>query len=258
MSHNETSGFATLLRNVIGIQIDDVTMKAVKIHHELSQLPKYTPEEAADLMDPADKMNVSKAVTLVQELAKIGEHSQPSITSDARRVQMLAFVGITLNHFIAPFTSISMSLAKQMEHLSTYAHLTYAMYKLHGLAFLTGALYADSHSVIKHIFFTAARLQEINPKLIYLLILEGTDRLEMLFSNVRTQDHSCNFDLLQLVQKLNIAAELVAVFLRHPELYRGHRQRDLLDADGVDHVNPASVDQSNKTLEGLDIAAIWH
>jgi hypothetical protein len=131
------------------------------------------------------------------------------------------------------------------------------MYMKHGLAFLTGALYADSHAVVKNIMFTVARLQGIDPTLVYLILHEGTDRLEGLFSHVRTQDHSRNFDQLQLLQKLSIAAELVAAFSRQSDLDRGHRRRDVIDVEGVDHINPKSVRQDNKDVGDVDLPLQW-
>jgi hypothetical protein len=64
--------------------------------------------------------------------------------------------------------------------------------------------------------------------------------LEGVFSNVRTQDHNCNADVLQFGQKLSAAAEINATFERNPDLDRGHRRLNLQDAEGIDHVNPAS------------------
>ena len=64
--------------------------------------------------------------------------------------------------------------------------------------------------------------------------------MENIFSHVRTQDHAQNFDVQQLSHKLSIAAEIDAVFQRNPNLDRGHIRRDLINARGVDHMNPKS------------------
>lgn len=62
-----------------------------------------------------------------------------------------------------------------MQSLSTYAHVTAAMYLKHKLDFLTGALYADSQAIVKNIKFTIAKLQLIDGKIKYFIILEGSD-----------------------------------------------------------------------------------
>ena len=49
-----------------------------------------------------------------------------------------------------------MTLSEQVQSLSAYAHLAAAMYLKYGLAFLTGALYADSHTIVKNIIFCIA------------------------------------------------------------------------------------------------------
>ncbi|KAG5649356.1 hypothetical protein H0H81_004343, partial [Sphagnurus paluster] len=44
----------------------------------------------------------------------------------------------------------------------------------------------------------------------------------------------------QLAHKLSIGAEINAVFQRHPDLNRGHIRRNLVNARGIDHINPKS------------------
>ncbi|KAJ3860865.1 hypothetical protein EV359DRAFT_66962 [Lentinula novae-zelandiae] len=252
---NLQTGFVTLTRSLVGIQIDDTTITSVQIAAEIAKLEGVGATKAADLMDPHDKQNVPKATALLTTLAQVEPISE--VATEAERQRKIAFLGHTLNYFFLAFTSAKMSLSDQIFHLTTYAHLTYAMYKRNGLGFLTSALYADSHSVIKQIICTIAHLQAINPELLYLLLLDGTNRLEGLFSNVRTQDHSRNFDILQLAQKLSIAAELVAVFSRHPELDHGHRRRNLTDIEGIDHINPASVPHENKKVGQVNLSKEW-
>ncbi|KAF9031794.1 hypothetical protein BDZ89DRAFT_1131632 [Hymenopellis radicata] len=63
-------------------------------------------------------------------------------------------------------------------------------------------MYADAQTEVKNIFITLAKLALDDPNFVYNIILEGTDHLEGLLSNMRTQDHNRNFDSLQLAQKL--------------------------------------------------------
>lgn len=73
---------------------------------------------------------------------------------------------------------------------------------------------------MKNIVICVARLQLVDSDndVQFYIILEGTDRLETIFSDVRTQDHSRNFDVLQLSQKLSVAAAISATFECHPGL----------------------------------------
>ena len=93
---------------------------------------------------------------------------------------------------------------------------------------------------MKNIIFTIARLKLISPEIEFFILLEGTDWLEMLFGNCRTQDHSRNFDIKELAGKLAVASLINAAFEKNPDLDRGHRRLNLKHALGVDHVNPRS------------------
>ncbi|KAF8153089.1 hypothetical protein B0H34DRAFT_636120, partial [Crassisporium funariophilum] len=120
------------------------------------------------------------------------------------------------------------------------AHLITAMFQKHKTSFLTSALIADLQAIAKSIIFNTARLQIVDPESRYYILFEGTDRLEGVFSHARTQDHACNFDILQLTQKLSIGAKVNAIFQCYPDLDCSHIRRNLAKARGVDHVNPKS------------------
>lgn len=139
-----------------------------------------------------------------------------------------------------PFIDIEMSLSEQVVSLATFAHIAAALYLRHRTACLTGPLFADCQMVIKNIIFTIARLIDIDPNAELHIILEGTDRLEGLFGEVRTQDHARNFDIKQVSEKLSIATLLNEAWQRQPDLDRGHRRLSLKDCLGIDHVNPSS------------------
>jgi hypothetical protein len=114
------------------------------------------------------------------------------------------------------------------------------LYLKHGTACLTTALYADSQAVVNNIIITIARMQLLNPNLKFYILLEGTDRLEVVFSDTRTLDHARNFDIEQLGQKLSLGALINAALQRNPDLDRGHRRLKIDGALGIDHVNPKS------------------
>jgi hypothetical protein len=219
--------------------------------------PGMTSETARELLNPADKQNVPKMVNLVQSLVKL-QTLLPSLNpTEIRRRHMLIFLARVLDYFVLPFNSIDMTLSEQVRSLSAYAHLAAAMYLKHGLAFLTGALYADSQAIVENIIFCIARLQLIDGNLKFYIILEGTDHLEIIFADVRTQDHSRNFDVLQLSQKLSVGAAISATFEQYPDLDRGHRKLALKDAKGVDHVNPKSW-KGDVRVGQVELAAEWN
>lgn len=61
----------------------------------------------------------------------------------------------------------------------------------------------------------------------YYILFEGKYYLENVFSQAHTQDHACNFDILQLAHKLSIGAEIDAIFQQYPDLYCGHLRHNL-------------------------------
>ncbi|KAH6884031.1 hypothetical protein BKA70DRAFT_1074403, partial [Coprinopsis sp. MPI-PUGE-AT-0042] len=231
---------ATLIRSAANIQISDTVITP---HHIRTALLSngLTTDRVDQLLNPVDKQNVPVAVNLLEEISTldVDEMHELDLTNKIvfKRVQ---FLGQLFQYFVRPFTDVTMSLSDQIKSLSTYAHLTFALYRKHTTNFMGNALYADSMSVVKCIVWTTARLQLIDPEIQYYLMLVGTDLLEGTFSHVRTLDHARNFDLLQLAHKLSIATEIHSIFQRFPNLYRGHIRRNLEGAKGVDHTNPAS------------------
>jgi hypothetical protein len=65
-------------------------------------------------------------------------------------------------------------------------------------------------------------MQVMDPNLLFYILLEGTDRLEGLFGDCRTQDHARNFDIEQLADKLSVATLINAAMERNPDLDKGH------------------------------------
>ncbi|KAF8872535.1 hypothetical protein BD779DRAFT_1679648 [Infundibulicybe gibba] len=232
--------FATMLRSPTGIQVDDTFITNNMIFEALTHLPELSNEQAHLLLNPSDKQNVPKAVNLLQSLFDLANTSIVATPAVLERGRKVVFISRVLNFFLFPFIKVEMSLSEQIRDLSAYIHLITALFRKHNTGFMTSALYADSQAIVKNVLFTVARLQLIDLKIKYYILLEGTDRLEQLFSHVRTQDHSRNFDLLQLTYKLSTAAEINAIFERYPDLDRGHIRRDLINARGVDHINPKS------------------
>ena len=87
--------------------------------------------------------------------------------------------------------------------------------------------------------------------------MEGTDRLENLFCDCRTQDHSQNFDIEQLGQKLSVATLIDAAFERNPDIDRSHRKLNLQGAIGIDCINPKSW-EGDTCVGNVNIQKEWN
>jgi hypothetical protein len=232
--------FATKLRSPTGIQVADKRIFPSDVFSALTQLPGMTEKKAELLLNPADKQNVPKAVNLLQSLSDLNPKEVSGTPAVVETLSRISFVSKVLNYFVNPFIKVQYTLSQQIRELSTYSHLLTSIYRRHRTGFITSALFADSQAIVKNILFTVARLQSIDGQIQYYILFEGTDRLEGVFSSARTQDHARNFDILQLSHKLSIGAEINAIFERYPNLNRGHLRRNLVNARGVDHINPKS------------------
>ncbi|KAF6764585.1 hypothetical protein DFP72DRAFT_1059553 [Ephemerocybe angulata] len=210
-------------------------------HHDIPAALRHsevTEERINMLLNPQDKQNVPIALDLIKELRNTTVPNSPA----SKRIQHVKLLAELYSFFIVPFTDTTLSLAAQIRMLSTYAHLTFALYCKHRQDFMKGALYGDSMSIVKSIIILVARWQVEDGEIIFYIILIGTDRIEGVFSHVRTQDHARNCDILQLGNKSSIGAEINRILLRWPDLHRGHEKRDIKDSKGEDHINPASWD----------------
>jgi hypothetical protein len=249
--------FATLLRNLLGIVIRDTLITPEDTIRFLALLHDMTLEKACNLLDPADKQNVPKAVTLIQLLNNLKDLPLPINPFQKHRREKLSFFAEVLSYFLFPFIKVNMTLSEQVKSLSAYAHLATTLYVWHGTACFTGPLFYDSQSIVKGIFMTVARLQDLkDPELRYYIFFEGTDRLENLFCDCRTQDHARNFDVDQLSSKLSNATLINAVFERNPDWSKGHRRLDLRDAMGVDRINAESWEGDTR-VEKVDLVGEW-
>lgn len=260
-------GFATLLRNESGIMVGDQHINAEIVLNHLCTLEGMTREKARELLNPADKQNVPKAVRLIQSLSKLEEI--PDSPSQEKERRALIFLGKFLNSFVSPFADSTFSLSDQVASLVAYAHIAAVLYKRHQTACMTGALYADSQAAVKSIIFTIARMQEIEDMIRrdpsrdqsalpikFFLGHEGTDRLEGLFGEARTHDHARNFDVLQLCQKLASSVIVSSTFERNPDIDPGHKRLKLKDMEGVDHTNPNSWD-GDIDVRNVDLEQAW-
>ncbi|KAF7986130.1 hypothetical protein HWV62_38482 [Athelia sp. TMB] len=236
--------------------IGETQILPADVIEHLAALPSMPRVQAFKLLDPRDKQNVPKAVTLIQSLAKLNELEMPADPVAYKKCKVILFFGDLLGDFVRPFIKIDTGLSEQIRSLSAFAHLSAALQILHGTACLTGALYADTQAVVKNLVFTVAQMKVIDPKLAFYIIIEGSDQLEGSFGSTRTQDHSQNFDVEQLAGKLSVAALIDTAFERNLECDCGHHCLTPKDAMGIDHINVKSWD-GPVCVGDVDLEAEW-
>ena len=211
------------------------------LRSHLVQLPHINSSSVESLIDPADKQNVPKAVTLIQsinQLRSLDIHSySPSQVNEHRS---LVVVGEIFSAFMDAFTTVTMALSDQLILLSKYAHAAFAVYSKHMTDFMTSALYADSQAIVKDVYFCVAKQKLLDPQADFYIMHCGTDRLETDFCLARTQSHHRNFDILDLAGKLATSSLIDCIYARNPTLDAGSRRLKVTGVVGVDHLNPKS------------------
>ena len=175
--------FSNALQPSCEVLLDDHHVNSQDIIEHLCELPDMTQEKAYQLLDPADKQNVPKAVTLLQSLLQLKDLPPPLLPGPHAKRHSIIFVADMLGYFTRPFISVNMTLSEQVECLATYSFFAAGAQIKHGTSCITGALYADSQATDKNIMFTIARLQKIDPDLEFYILHEGTDRLERVFGD---------------------------------------------------------------------------
>ena len=250
-------GFATLLRAREGILINKSVVNKNHLRVHLVRLPHINPSSVEALVDPADKQNVPKAVTLIQSLDQLKSldisNYNPSQMSDHHS---LVAVGEIFSSFMKPFITVTMSLSDQLTSLSKYAHAAFAIYSKHTTDFMTSPLFADSQAIVKDIYFCIAKQKLLDPQANFYIIHCGTDRLETDFCLARTQSHHRNFDILDLANKLATSSLIDCIFARNPTLDAGSRRLKVTGAVGIDHLNPKSWIGDVK-VDRVSLQACW-
>ncbi|KAJ7022046.1 hypothetical protein C8F04DRAFT_972033 [Mycena alexandri] len=207
----------------------------------LERLPGETKETVAILIDPADHQNVPRTYKFLKAIIAVGADRAPNAPvlspTDQATHRAFALAGEMWDAFLQPFLSREMSLSERLASFSKFAHMAFAFFRMHGSSFLSNQLYGDLQALVKSAFFCVARQQQLDPEQAFYLYQIGSDCLEEMFAEVRTESHDSNFDALQLSERLSAAADTLGIFDEHPEWHQGHIQRSWTGKE-ADHVNP--------------------
>ena len=106
--------------------------------------------------------------------------------------------------------------------------------------------------MIKCAFFITVRMQQEFPDQPLYLFQLGTDRLEGLFSVLRTLTHNSNFDMLQCGERLSHATQISQLYQKHPDWKCPSKRLQ----GSQDHMNPSSWVGSSSTSD-VDVVQCW-
>ena len=119
--------FATLIRSPSGIQISDSLTTTEMVGEALLLLDNMPREKVEQLLHPADKQNVPKAVNLLQSLFDLVGKSYTVTPAVQERVRRVVFLARVLTCFLFPFIKVEMSLSEQLCSLSKYIHVIHLL-----------------------------------------------------------------------------------------------------------------------------------
>jgi hypothetical protein len=249
---------ATLVRSKEGIFINKRVINRGYIQHFLHLLPGETEKSVELLIDPADHQNVPRAVKLIVAIESVS-HQVPTEgmnPTDRDLHTMIGVIGSLFDSILQPFINPELSLSEQLEYLSEYAHLSFALYRKHGSSFMSNQLYGDLQALVKSAFILVAQQKLLDKTKSFYVYQLGQDRIEETFAEVRTESHDRNCDVVQLTDSLSAAADCIEIYNRHPEWNRGQRRISYTGREGVDHVNPRFF-KRDLVVGNVNLSNVW-
>ena len=218
------------LRNTL-LQEKGCVVLGVKLTHGLIrrhlQDCGHSSEHISRTLDPTDKQDVDLAYKLLKDLWSLPLADPGKFTQTYVDVcEALHVYGQLAYHLVSPYICTELLLSEQLEHLSSAAHLTLALY-VHNdarLQFIPNTLFIDIGIMIKNAFFCVAKAKADHPMKPFFIVLLGTDRLETLFGILRTMvGNDANLDILQLALCVTATTEVSNILAKHPEWDNGPR-----------------------------------
>jgi len=173
------------------------------------------------VLDPTDKQDIVLAYGLLKDLWSLPLvdplSSTPTYIKSCKALHTYSDMSY---HLIFPYICVNLSLAEQLEHLSTVAHLVLVLYVLGDTwsLFIPSPLFVDIGIMVKNAHFCVAKVKVDHPNQPFFLALLGTNRLESLFGILCTMvGNNTNLDVLQLALCITSTTEVSTILSKHPE-----------------------------------------
>ncbi|KAG2117596.1 hypothetical protein DEU56DRAFT_919052 [Suillus clintonianus] len=239
--------FCTLICSPAGITLNNGRLiNAVMLARYLVWLPAYDEASVVKLLHPDDLQDVPRAVELMSAIIDFSKSQHAmlndSFSSDIDTCADLASITLlssVIESILIPFINVDLSLMEQVQYLSRYAHLSFALFRSHRRSFMGYQLYYDSHTMSKNVMFSITKQQLLDPSASFFLGNSGDDRLELHFGRTRMiGGHNSGYTFTQVVDRLGATKDIDGVFKRHPDMDPGHHRHRLgTRQENVDHIN---------------------
>ncbi|KAG1718822.1 uncharacterized protein EDB91DRAFT_1089761 [Suillus paluster] len=233
---------ATLLQSPQGILVFDILITCEILAQHFLCLGHLSTKEINDLLAQGDGQNVPHAMKLLCSVAMLQALNSTSSQYNPTNQKIhaaLRVLAVLCESLVEPFFNCEMSLKQQLKCLTTYAHLSFLLYRNNGTSFMSNQLYGDTQATVKNVMFLVVKVQILDDTQPFYLIQDGDDRLEGSFGHVRTDDHDPNMGIQGLYEKLGSAADNSDIFEHHADWDRGNWRLGNGKL-GADHMNPAS------------------
>ncbi|KAJ7509304.1 hypothetical protein B0H11DRAFT_1702886 [Mycena galericulata] len=213
----------TLLRHILGIAMDNGRIvNPICLSRCLLLLPGQDEASVERLLNPDDPQHVPHAIDLLEAVVSLRKNrdieftvptSEVDVNSDLDSIGLFSFmVEALLNAFIDP----SASLTDQVRNLSIYAHMSFVLFRIFRLKFMSNQLYGDSQTMVKNIIFTIAKQQLLDPNGEVNAYNDGTDPVEQHFGYTRELGgHNSAMNFKQAVERTGWACDIHAVHERN-------------------------------------------
>jgi hypothetical protein len=194
-----------LVKRLRGVVVlDKKSIKLISKSFNKQHIKLLFPNIKSSLLNPKDYQNVPAAVSLFLEMPKIDDQNfiQSKVSDDIKKeIKLFNFISDGLLNI---FTNVRISSHEQLSSLARLSFLLFFIQRRNKSEFLTYALYNDLQFTIQDAFWVVYQFQkhanDFSEEYKVFLFQLGTDQLESLFGIFRTQTHSRNFTLFELLQ----------------------------------------------------------
>ncbi|KAF8165814.1 hypothetical protein B0H34DRAFT_787178 [Crassisporium funariophilum] len=238
-----------------GVVINGISLNTsiIKAHLVENGMASST---ADTLLTPNNKQDVVLMMKLLHSITLL----KPSLESDkptsksTRRV-LRRLLGKLYRHLLQAYTDVSLSLSKQLVHLSAASHLILAIYNQEKGEFIPVQTCFDTAAMIKNVYFCVAQVQKDNPDGSFWIVLIGLDGLEKVFGKVRTMvSNDTNADQYQLTNHIDGAVQCVNILEEHPEWALPDDINEV--SSKYDHISPKSW-RGDVSVKNVVLSGCW-
>ncbi|KAG2742799.1 hypothetical protein P692DRAFT_20879328 [Suillus brevipes Sb2] len=237
----------TLICSPAGITLNNGRIiNAMMLSRYLLWLPAYDKASVTKVLHLDDPQDVPCAIELMQAIIAFSKLKHASIDDSFSTnidihtdLMAIKLLGHILESILLPFIDVNLSLTEQVQYLSSYSHLSFAMFYSHRRGFMPYQLYYDTHTMAKNIMFCIKKQQVLDLHEKFFIGDCGNDCLELHFGRTRMiGGHNSGCSYSQVLDRLGAAKDIDGVFKRHPDLDLGHQHLKMGTwLENVDHIN---------------------